>query len=108
MNSSRLGRLFSVAVLVSLLAACGPGTGSSNGKTLHVIATWGGSEQKYFMAMVAPWESRTGIKISYAGTSDINAHLTTRVKAANPPDLAGLPGPVQMAQYPNAGPIKSL
>ena len=108
MNSSRLGRLFSVAVLVSLLAACGPGTGSSNGKTLHVIATWGGSEQKSFMAMVAPWESRTGNKISYEGTRDINALLTTRVKAGNPPDLAGLPGPGQMAQFAKAGTIKSL
>jgi alpha-glucoside transport system substrate-binding protein len=92
MNSSRLGRIFSVAVLVSLLAACGPGTGSSSSKTIHVIGTWGGSEQASFLAMVKPWEDSTGNKVTYEGTRDINALLTTRVKAGNPPDLAGLAG----------------
>ena len=85
MNSSRLGRIFSVAVLVSLLAACGPGTSSTSSKTLHVIGTWGGSEQASFLAMVKPWEDRTGNKVSYEGSRDINALLTTRVKAGNPP-----------------------
>lgn len=108
MNSSRLGRLFSVAVLVSLLAACGPGTSSTSSKTLHVIGTWGGSEQASFMAMVKPWEDRTGNKVSYEGSRDINALLTTRVKAGNPPDLAGLPGPGQMAQFAKAGSLVSL
>src|SRR5205814_2229527 len=92
MNVSRLGRIFSVAVLVALLAACGPGTGSTSSKTLHVIGTWGGSEQASFMAMVKPWETQTGNKVSYEGSRDLNALLTTRVKAGNPPDLAGLPG----------------
>src|SRR5436305_5753629 len=108
MNSSRLGRIFSVAVLISMLAACGPGTGSSSSKTLHVIGTWGGSEQASFMAMIKPWTDRTGNKVSYEGTRDINALLTTRVKAGNPPDLAGLPGPGQMAQFAKAGSLVSL
>lgn len=108
MKSSSLGRVFSVAVLVSLLAACGPGTGSSNGKTLHVIATWGGAEQKSFLAMVKPWEDQTGNKVSYEGSRDLNALLTTRVKAGNPPDLAGLPGPGEMAQFAKAGSLKPL
>ena len=108
MNSSRLGRIFSVAVLVSLLAACGPGTSSTSSKTLHVIGTWGGSEQASFLAMVKPWEDRTGNKVSYEGSRDINALLTTRVKAGNPPDLAGLPGPGQMAQFAKAGSLFSL
>ena len=60
MNVSRLGRIFSVAVLVALLAACGPGTGSTSSKTLHVIGTWGGSEQASFMAMVKPWAVELG------------------------------------------------
>ena len=109
MNVSRSGRIFSVAVLIALLAACGPGAGTSGGgKTLHVIATWGGSEQKSFLAMVKPWEDRTGNKISYEGSRDVNALLTTRIQAGNPPDFAGLPGPGQMAQFAKAGSLKSL
>src|ERR1700730_16110327 len=108
MNSSRLGRVFSVAVLVTLLAACGPRTGRSSSKKIHVIGTWGGDEQASLLASGKPWQDRTGNKVSYEGTSDINALLTTRVKAGNPPDLAGLPGPGQMAQFAKAGSLFSL
>jgi len=101
MNVSRSGRIFSVAVLIALLAACGPGAGTSGGgKTLHVIATWGGSEQKSFLAMVKPWEDRTGNKISYEGSRDVNALLTTRIQAGNPPDFAGLPGRARWRSSP--------
>jgi alpha-glucoside transport system substrate-binding protein len=81
------------------LAACGPGTSSSGGKHLSVLATWGGDEQKSFLAMVQPWEQRTGNKIDYTGSRDLNQLLVTRLQAGNPPDLAGLPGPGQMAEF---------
>jgi len=110
MNGSRLGRLFSVAVLAALLAACGPGAGtsSSGGKHLHVIATWAGDEQASFKAMVKPWEDRTGNKVDYEASRDLNALLTTRVQAGTPPDLAGLPGPGQMAEFAKGGKLVSL
>jgi alpha-glucoside transport system substrate-binding protein len=49
--------------------------------------------------MVAPFRERTGIEIRYEGTRDLNAVLQTRVQGNNPPDVAGLPGPGQMAQF---------
>ena len=49
--------------------------------------------------MVAPWEAQTGAKVKYTGTRDLNTVLTTGVASGVLPDLAGLPGPGQMAEY---------
>jgi alpha-glucoside transport system substrate-binding protein len=78
------------------------------GGTVSVIGTWTGAEQDSFMAMVAPWEAQTGAKVQYTGTRDINAVLTTGVASGILPDLAGLPGPGQMAEYYQAGALKAL
>jgi hypothetical protein len=58
--------------------------------------------------MVAPWETQTGNKVKYTGTRDINTVLTTGVASGVLPDLAGLPGPGQMAQYTTSGALKPL
>jgi alpha-glucoside transport system substrate-binding protein len=87
------------------LAAAG---GEKIGGSVSVLATWGGSEQDSFMAMVKPFEDATGVKVEYTGTRDLNAVLTTRVQGGNPPDLAGLPGPGQMAQYAQDGKLIDL
>ena len=87
---------------VLALVACAPGSSSSNtttGGSVNVLGTWGGDEQASFLAMVKPFTDQTGIKVNYEGTRDINAVLTTRVQAGNPPELAGLPGPGQMFQF---------
>jgi alpha-glucoside transport system substrate-binding protein len=100
-----------VLTLVGLLSlvACAPGQSQSGSKkTLHILATWGGSEQDSFLAMVKPWEDRTGNKIIYEGSRDLNAILTTRIQAGNPPDLIGIPGPGVMATYAKAGNLKPL
>jgi D-xylose ABC transporter substrate-binding protein len=87
------------------LAAAG---GQKIGGTVSVLAVWGGSEQESFMAMLKPFEDATGVKVEYTGTRDLNAVLTTRIQGGNPPDLAGLPGPGQMAQYARAGNLVDL
>jgi alpha-glucoside transport system substrate-binding protein len=93
---------------VALIAgACSGGT-SGSGKSVTVIGTWGGDEQKAFLAMVAPWEQQTGNKVKYTGTRDINTVLTTGVASGVLPDLAGLPGPGQMAEFVKAGALKPL
>jgi len=58
--------------------------------------------------MVKPFEDQTGVKIEYEGTRDLNAILTTRVQGGNPPDVAGLPGPGQMAEFARAGKLVDL
>jgi alpha-glucoside transport system substrate-binding protein len=73
-----------------------------------VLGTWGGAEQESFLAMVRPFEQQTGITVQYEGTRDLNAVLTTRVQGGNPPDVAGLPGPGQMAEFARAGRLIEL
>jgi alpha-glucoside transport system substrate-binding protein len=114
MNVSRLRRLAPLAVLVLVAAGCGGDGGDTgddtniSGQTVTVIGTWGGTEQEAFLKMVAPWEQQTGAKVSYTGTRDINTVLTTGVASGVLPDVAGLPGPGQMAEYANAGKLKPL
>jgi len=81
---------------------------SKIGGAVSVLATWGGDEQASFLAMVKPWEDQSGAKVNYEGTRDLSAVLATRVKAGNPPDLAGLPGPGQMAQFAKDGKLVDL
>jgi alpha-glucoside transport system substrate-binding protein len=87
------------------LAAAG---GQQIGGTVTVLGTWGGSEQDSFRAMVAPFEEATGVDVQYEGTRDLNAVLTTRVAGGNPPDVAGLPGPGQMAEFADQGKLVDL
>jgi alpha-glucoside transport system substrate-binding protein len=84
------------------------GTQQRIGGTVTVMAEWGGNEQETFMAMVKPFEDRTGVRIQYEGTRDLNAILTTRVQGGNPPDVAGLPGPGQMAEFARQGKLIDL
>src|SRR5436190_869598 len=82
--------------------------GQRIGGTVNVLATWGGDEQESFLAMVRPFEEQTGVRVQYEATRDLNAVLTTRVQAGNPPDVAGLPGPGQMAELARAGRLIDL
>jgi alpha-glucoside transport system substrate-binding protein len=95
MNRNTFARHFVALLTVGLIvAACQPastpsasGSPGQIGGTVSVLATWGGSEQDSFLAMVKPFEDQTGVKVQYEGTRD-NAVLTTRVQGGNPPQLA--------------------
>ncbi len=119
------------AVVVLLAAACGtsatespatqpPPTASTGptdtgmdhedltGQTVTVIGTWGGDEETAFLEMVAPWEDSTGATVKYTGTRDLNIILSNGIQSGVLPDLAGLPGPGQMAEYAAAGGLVDL
>ncbi|MBN1261152.1 MAG: carbohydrate ABC transporter substrate-binding protein [Anaerolineae bacterium] len=122
MRRKVIGVLVSVLMLITLFAtACGTATPTEEapateepearefeGETVSVIATWGGDEQESFMAMIAPWEERTGATVEYEGTRDLNAVLNTRVEGGNPPDVAGLPGPAVLQQFAADGHLVDL
>ena len=97
-----------LAVTACTSAASSSDDGNLSGKTVNVIGTWGGDEQEAFLKMVEPWEEQTGAKVKYTGTRDINTVLTTGVASGVLPDLAGLPGPGQMAEYAKAGALQPL
>jgi alpha-glucoside transport system substrate-binding protein len=86
----------------------GGGGGDLHGATVTVIGTWTDVEQKNFLAMVKPWETQTGATVKYQGTRSINDILAAGIPTGVLPDLAGLPGPGQMAEYVTAGALKPL
>ena len=91
--------------------ASAPASGGSedlSGQTVSVIGTWTGTEQESFLAMTKPWSDKTGATVKYTGTRDINAILSTGIQSGLLPDLAGLPGPGQAAEYVQAGALKPL
>jgi alpha-glucoside transport system substrate-binding protein len=85
------------------LPACGEEVGK-----VEVLGVWGAEELASFQAMVAPWEDDTGGNMEFTGTRDLIAILTTRVEAGNPPDIAILPNPGQMAELAKDGELVAL
>ncbi len=106
-----------VFVLMVLLAssilvfASGTKEGAAGGMvggSVSVLAVWGGQELDIFNSMVKPFTDKTGVKVEYEGTRDLDAVLTTRVAAGNPPDIAALPGPGKMAEFARQGKMIDL
>jgi alpha-glucoside transport system substrate-binding protein len=97
-----------LVVIALVMAACGTSTPSGNAKQVTVIGTWTDAEQDAFLAMVKPWETETGNTVKYQGTRSINDILAAGVPTGVLPDLAGLPGPGQMAEYAKAGALQPL
>ncbi|NIO10446.1 MAG: extracellular solute-binding protein, partial [Deltaproteobacteria bacterium] len=42
---------------------------------------------------MAPWEKKTGYSMAFVSTRDLNAVLTTRLEAGDPPEVSILPNP---------------
>jgi len=82
-------KLLALFVLVGLVL----GTAVAADTAIKVIGTWGGQEADAFVAMTDAFTAKTGIKVQLESTRDLDAVLTTRLQAGNPPDLAILPNP---------------
>jgi alpha-glucoside transport system substrate-binding protein len=78
------------------------------GGTVTVVGSWSGGEEQAFLAMVRPFEQDTGIVVDYEGTRNLNGLLWESVAKNKPPDVAGLPGPGQMAEFARHGSLKDL
>ncbi|MDQ3937349.1 MAG: ABC transporter substrate-binding protein [Chloroflexota bacterium] len=92
-----------------------PGVTTSPGETLlggsvSIIASWTGSEEESFRAMIQPWVDRTGVQVDYVGTREMQDQLTAAIQAGGTglPDLAGIPGPGLAADWYEAGALKPL
>jgi alpha-glucoside transport system substrate-binding protein len=92
-----------------LTADCSGSEGPADGRHLLVAGVWTGREARSFAQVLAGFERRTGIKITYAyETRDIAAKLAARIRRGCPPDIALLPQPGLMADLARAGRIKPL
>jgi len=96
-----------LSLMVFSFAGGQQGATAAEGK-VTVMAVWGGQELEVFQEMIKPFEEQTGFKVEYEGTRDLDAVLTTRVEAGNPPDIAGLPGPGKMAEFARDGKLVDL
>ena len=113
MNSSRLGSVFSVAVLVSLLAACGGSSTTSSkplsGKKVEIAAVWSKDEQKNFEAVLKGFTDKTGATATFTSTGDqIGTVLGSRIASNSPPDVAVLPQPGLLKDLATKGSLKEL
>jgi alpha-glucoside transport system substrate-binding protein len=102
-----------VVIILALFFVGGLGCSSAPpsgkiGGTVRVVGSWSGSEQEAFMAMVRPFEQSTGITVDYTGTRDLNGYLWQSIAQNDAPDVAGLPGPGQMAEFARHGSLKDL
>src|SRR5215469_4553172 len=105
-----------VAAALLAVIACAPGqastsSNSGNGKiggTVHVLATWSGSEQDSFMAVLKPFEDRTGITVEYESSRDLDADMLTRISAGNPPEVTGAPSTGTLNKLASQGKVVPL
>jgi ABC-type glycerol-3-phosphate transport system substrate-binding protein len=113
MNGSRLARVFSVAVLVSVLAGCGGSSTTSSkplsGKKVEVAAVWSKDEQKNFEAVLKAFSDKTGATATFTSTGDqIGTVLGSRIASNSPPDVAVLPQPGLLHDLAVKGALKEL
>jgi alpha-glucoside transport system substrate-binding protein len=100
-----------MVVVIAAIMLAGAACSGQQGQTTNevtVVGTWGGSEQESFLAMVKPWEDKTGNKVKYTGSRGLGTYLTTAVQSGTLPDLAGLPGPGEMREFYAQGALKAL
>ena len=85
--------LLAVAVLVL------GGVAFSQG-SISIMVLWSGTELEAFQKVVDQFQSTTGIKVQVESVGrDLPTILITRYEAGNPPDLAVMPNPGQMAEF---------
>jgi alpha-glucoside transport system substrate-binding protein len=118
---STLGKLAVVtAGVLGIATACGstssPATSSSSGSSsnkiggsLTVWAEWTAQEQQDFLAALVPFESQTGISVTYQGKgNNMDTALTAAVSGGSPPDVALVPDPGTLDSLAKQGAIQDL
>jgi ABC-type glycerol-3-phosphate transport system substrate-binding protein len=112
-----LAAVTSVAFVASLAAGCGGTTAlptaspeeDLNGESVEVAATWTGTEQANFQAVLDAFTRKTGAKVTYtSGGDDLPVLLNSRFAGGSPPDVALLPQPGVINSYARKGHLKPL
>ncbi len=95
------------AVLL-LLAALIVNAVSSAQRTVTVLASWSGNEQKAFEVLLDEFTDRTGIEVDYQGTTALREVLRSEVRAGAQPDVAILPSIGELREYAEDGDLRPL
>lgn len=99
--------------VASLLTACSQGRsepGIPTPASVEVLNVWEGEEEEQasFRAVVAPFTDQTGITVSIDSTRDLDAVVSKRLEAHNPPDIVILSNPGKMQQLARKGVLTRL
>jgi alpha-glucoside transport system substrate-binding protein len=101
-------QLVVLAALLAVVGGCSTTPAGPIGGTVNVLGSWDGAEEQAFLAMVRPFEQESGVTVRYTGSRDLNGLLWEGVAKGKPPDVAGLPGPGQMAEFARHGALRDL
>jgi alpha-glucoside transport system substrate-binding protein len=91
----RRALLVVVLLLAGALTACAGGAT----RTVSVLAIWTGPEELAFRQVLDRWAERTGVSYSYVGTRAASQVLASDVQQGDPPDVAILSSPSDLARY---------
>ncbi|MBC7093815.1 extracellular solute-binding protein [Candidatus Bipolaricaulota bacterium] len=80
-------------LLVGLVAGLAQGA-------VTIMVLWSGAELEAFQKVTAAFQAKTGITVRVESVGrELPGILATRLAAGNPPDLAAMPNPGQMAEF---------
>jgi alpha-glucoside transport system substrate-binding protein len=100
----RLTIVLAVAALVAgSLTACSAAT-----TELTVLGPWTGAEEQAFRAMFHGFETQENVHIDYTGTPAVNEVLQADVQKGQPPDVAVLSSPGELARYAASGDLRKI
>lgn len=97
-----------IATLCLILACAAFVVAAPAPKKITVLGVWGGQEAEVFNAICKAFTDKTGIAVDFEATRDLDAVITTRVEAGNPPDVGALTGPGKMIELANKGKLVDL
>jgi len=94
--------LLAAALIVGLLTGC------ATRATLTVLGPWSDAEEQSFRAVFADFEAEHDVTIDYIGTPAVNQVLQADVQKGQPPDVAVLTSPGELARYASAGGLRKI
>ena len=89
--------------------AAGPPLADLRGRTVEVAATWSGTEQKNFEAVLREFARRTHAEVKFtSGGNDLPVLLNSRLAGGAPPDIAFIPQPGVVAALARRGALTEI
>ena len=88
------------ALIVSISSAFAAG--------VSILAVWGGDEEAGFRELLNGFTAETGIAVNYEGDRDVQEVVKQRLAGGNPPDIAIIPRPGEIAALAKAGALVPL
>ena len=86
-----------------------PGRVDFTGRTVEVAATWSGTEQENFEAVLNEFARRTNATVKFtSGGNDLPVLLNSRLAGGAPPDVAFIPQPGVVAELARRGVLKEI